>query len=161
MGSERWRCIVFAWDRGWGILGEFSTVRVLALPPPLTVWLILNFTPFGPKFSPSWPLILLVSTICEVICLSPVALDGSAVTWHNPILSYGRMAELACTGAPSACLQEFFGGLNPAWPPRGHFQIPVGMVVRSGRWQSICHPELNMPQRNILCSSNGLWHTWQ
>jgi len=31
------------------------------------------------------------------------------------------------------------------------------MVVRSGRRQSILH----MSQRSILCSSNGLWHTWQ
>jgi len=35
---------------------------------------------------------------------------ASAVTWHNPIPPYGRLAELACTGAPSARLQEHFGG---------------------------------------------------
>jgi len=35
---------------------------------------------------------------------------ASAVTWHNPIPSYGRLAEPACTGTPSARLQEHFGG---------------------------------------------------
>jgi len=35
---------------------------------------------------------------------------ASAVTWHNPIPTYGRLAELACTGAPSARLLEHFGG---------------------------------------------------
>jgi len=34
---------------------------------------------------------------------------ASAVTWHNQIPPYGRLAELACTGAPSACLQEYLG----------------------------------------------------
>jgi len=44
---------------------------------------------------------------------------------------------------------------------RRHFQVPCGMAVRGGRRQSICHPGLHMSQRRILCSSNGLWHTWQ
>jgi len=35
---------------------------------------------------------------------------ASAVTWQNPIPLYGRLAELACSGAPSARLQEHFGG---------------------------------------------------
>ena len=35
---------------------------------------------------------------------------ASAVMWHNPIPPYGRLAEPACTGAPSARLQEYFGG---------------------------------------------------
>ena len=38
----------------------------------------------------------------------------------------------------------------------GIFQSPCGIVVRGGRRQSICHPALNMSQRSILCSSNGL-----
>ena len=39
---------------------------------------------------------------------------------------------------------------------RGNFQVPIGMMVRVGRRQSICHPEFHMSQRSILCSSNGL-----
>jgi len=35
---------------------------------------------------------------------------AAAITWHNPIPPYGRLAELACTGAPSARLQEHFWG---------------------------------------------------
>ena len=33
---------------------------------------------------------------------------------------------------------------------RGHFQVPCGMVVRSGRRQSLCHPALHMSQRSIF-----------
>jgi len=38
----------------------------------------------------------------------------------------------------------------------GHFQVPVGMVVRGGRRQFICHPSLHMSQRSILCSTNAV-----
>ena len=34
--------------------------------------------------------------------------------------------------------------------------IPVGMVVRGGRRQSICQPALHMSQRGIFSSSKGL-----
>ena len=56
-------------------LRSASTVRVLPLPPPLTLWLILDFVClFVQKISTSWPLIFSVSTIREVIWPSPCTL---------------------------------------------------------------------------------------
>jgi len=46
-------------------------------------------------------------------------------------------------------------------PLQGHFQIPVGMVVRGGIRQSRYYPALQMLRRSVVSSSNGLRHTWQ
>jgi len=34
---------------------------------------------------------------------------------------------------------------------KGHFQLPVGMVVRGGRRQFICHPALHICHKRVFC----------
>jgi len=62
-------------------------------------------------------------TFCRNVC---GMVRASAVTWHN----CGRLAELACTGAPSAHLEEHFAGnwVMPRYNRRR--TIPTSISVR-------------------------------